>query len=85
MELKPEDLLLRGRTYQSNVVNLTTDGKEICAMIGPDPVVGISGFGPTVHEALRDLADMLVANGVWIKVTDSGHPFNWGNLNRTEE
>jgi hypothetical protein len=74
-----EDLTLRGRTYQSNTVSLTTDGKEICAMIGPDPVQGIAGFGDSVPGALRDLADELVKNGVWIEVTDQGHPFNWGD------
>ena len=36
---------LTGRTYQSNEVRLFTDGKEICAMIGPDPFAGISGTG----------------------------------------
>jgi hypothetical protein len=33
---------LTDRTYQSNIVNLSTDGKEVCAMIGPDPVQGFS-------------------------------------------
>ena len=28
----------------------------MCAMIGPDLVVGLGGFGDTVPEALRDLA-----------------------------
>jgi hypothetical protein len=27
---------------------------------GPDLVVAVSGFGDTVHDALRDLADNLV-------------------------
>jgi hypothetical protein len=66
---------LVGRTYQSNSVSLSTDGKEICAMIGPDPVAGISGYGSSVHEALRDLAEMLVKSGVWIEVTDPNHPW----------
>jgi hypothetical protein len=68
---------LQGRAYQCNTVNLYTDGKEICAMIGPDPVQGIAGFGDSVHEALRMLAEELVRNGVWIEVTDDRHPFNW--------
>ena len=42
-------------------------------VIGPDPVAGISGYGATVHEALRDLADNLVKFGVWIEVTDPNH------------
>ena len=41
----PNGPTLTNRAYQSNTVNLTTDGKEICAMIGPDPVQGISGYG----------------------------------------
>ena len=66
---------LTNRVYQTNSVNLSTDGKEICAMIGPDPVQGISGYGASVHEALRDLADNLIKFGVWIEVTDSDHPW----------
>ena len=72
-----EEATLRGRAYKSNTVKLYTDGKEICAMLGPDPVQGIAGFGSSVHEALRMLADDLVRNGVWIEVTDDRHPFNW--------
>ena len=70
----PNGPALIGRTYQSNTVNLSTDGKEICAMIGPDPVQGIAAYGASVHEALRDLADMLIQSGVWIEVTDPNHP-----------
>ena len=33
-------------------------------------VEGVSGFGGSVHEALRDLADNLVREGIWIEVTD---------------
>ena len=32
------------------------DGNKMCAMIGPDGVEGLGGFGDTVPEALRDLA-----------------------------
>jgi ribosomal protein L37AE/L43A len=64
-------------TYQANEVRLSADGKEICAMIGMDPVQGIAGYGASVHEALRDLADQLVKCGVWIEVTDPDHPFDW--------
>ena len=71
----PNGPTLIGRTYQSNTVNLSTDGKEICAMIGPDPVQGIAGYGASVHDALRDLADNLVKSGVWIEVTDPNHPW----------
>jgi hypothetical protein len=62
--------------YQCNEVRLSTDGKEICAMIGPDPVQGIARYGSSVHDARRDLADQLVWCGVWIEVTDPNHPFN---------
>ena len=37
---------------------------------GPDLVEGVSGWGNSVHEALRDLADNLVREAVWIEVTD---------------
>jgi hypothetical protein len=41
----------------------------------PDPVQGISGYGASVHEALRDRADGLAKSGVWIEVTDPNHPW----------
>jgi len=31
---------------------------------------GVSGFGDSVHEVLRELADNLVREAVWIEVTD---------------
>ena len=65
----------KGGTYQSNEVRLFTDGKEICAMIGKNPVEGITGYGASVHEALHDLADELVQSGIWIEVTDPDHPW----------
>ena len=37
---------------------------HICAMMGKDLVQGIGGFGLTVHDALRDLADEPVKNGI---------------------
>ena len=46
-------------------------------MIGEDPVQGVAGYGASVHEAVRDLADQLVKCGIWIEVTDPNHPFNW--------
>jgi hypothetical protein len=36
----PNGPALTNRAYQSNTVNLYTDGKEICAMIGPRPGTG---------------------------------------------
>jgi hypothetical protein len=75
---------LTNRSYPSNTINLYTDGKEICAMIGPDPVQGISGYGASVHEALRDLADNMVKFGVWIEVTDPDHPWRGMQFGTTE-
>ncbi|WP_058535430.1 hypothetical protein [Legionella saoudiensis] len=43
-------------TYQ---VSLAKDGEAWCALIGHDIQTGISGFGKTVPEALRDLADRI--------------------------
>jgi hypothetical protein len=39
------------------------DGNQMCAMIGPDLVVGLGGFGDTVPEALRDLAAGFTQHG----------------------
>ncbi len=33
------------------------DGNMMGAMIGPDLVIGLGGFGDTVSDALRDMAD----------------------------
>jgi hypothetical protein len=64
-----------GPTMRANTVNLYVNGKEICAMIGPDPVNGVAGYGHSAHEALRELADMIVNKGVWVEVTDVRHPW----------
>jgi hypothetical protein len=40
-------------------VSLAKDGTLWCALIGPNIQEGISGFGNTVQEALRDLADKI--------------------------
>ena len=39
-------------------------------MVGPDLMMGVSGFGDSVHEALAELAANLVKEAVWIEVTD---------------
>ena len=52
-------------------MQLLKDGNNICALIGTDLVQGIGGCGTTVHEALRDLALQLEANGVTIEVNDA--------------
>jgi hypothetical protein len=61
---------LHGRVLPANEIRLTWDGNQICALVGPNLVKGVSGFGNSVHEALRDLADNLVREAVWIEVTD---------------
>ena len=66
--IKPGDL--HGRTIQANEIKLSWDGNQICALAGEDLVVGVSGFGDSVHDALHELTDNLVREGVWIEVTD---------------
>jgi hypothetical protein len=60
----------RSRVVQENEIRLSWDGNQICALVGPDLVAGVAGFGDTVHDALRELADNLVREGVWIEVTN---------------
>jgi hypothetical protein len=50
---------LHGRVLQANEVDLCWDGNQICALAGPDLVMGVSGFGDSVVDALRELADNL--------------------------
>jgi Zn ribbon nucleic-acid-binding protein len=59
---------LRNRTYHATTVQLFMEGNQVGAMIGPDLVQGMGGFGSSVPEALRDSAAQLETNGVWIKV-----------------
>lgn len=76
-ENEPEPIEpLRGRTFSADNIRLFADSEhtEICALIGQDPVSGIAGFGPSVHEALRDLADALVREGVWVEVPEEIEP-----------
>lgn len=40
-------------------VSIAKDGSSWCALIGQDLQNGVSGFGKTVQEALRDLADKI--------------------------
>jgi hypothetical protein len=46
---------------RENEIRLSWDGNQICALVGP---------GDGVHNALRDLADNLVKEGVWIEITN---------------
>jgi hypothetical protein len=47
---------------------LAWDGNAISALVGEDLVVGVSGFGDSVHDALRELAENLIREGVWIEI-----------------
>ena len=53
-------------------------------LMKPKREVGIAGYGASVHDALRNLADMLVESGVWIEVTDSNHPWRDVQFKRNE-
>lgn len=66
----------RDGTYLANTVQLFVEGNSIGAVIGKDPVQGMAGYGDSVHGALRDLADRLVASGVWIEVADPDNPLH---------
>jgi hypothetical protein len=58
-------------SIQTNVVGLYRNGTQICAYAGPEELdSSVAAFGDSVHEVLRQLANRLVAQGVWIEVTD---------------
>ena|SRR5579871_856156 len=57
---------LNGRVLAATEVELCWDGNMISALVGLDLVVGVSGFGEAVHDALRNLADHLIEEGVWV-------------------
>jgi hypothetical protein len=61
---------LHGRVLPANEVDLCWDGNQICALAGPDFVLGVSGFGDSVVDALRELADNLLREAVWIEIGD---------------
>jgi hypothetical protein len=62
--INPADL--HGRVLRASKVELNWDGNQLSAMVGPNLVEGVPGFGDAVHDALRELADNLVKEGVWI-------------------
>jgi hypothetical protein len=64
--INPRDL--HCRVLAADEVALSLDGNQVCALVGPDLVRGVSGFGAAVHDALRELADHLVGEAVWIDV-----------------
>jgi hypothetical protein len=59
---------LHGRVLPADEVALSWDGNLISAVVGPNLVEGVSGFGEAVHDALRELADNLLAEAVWIDI-----------------
>jgi len=40
-------------------IGIARDGNQIVAMVGPDLQEGLGGFGVTIADALRDLADQM--------------------------
>jgi hypothetical protein len=44
-------------------VYIFREGNMMAAMIGPDLVLGVGGFGPSVSEALDDLAAQIEEHG----------------------
>ena len=64
IEFKPGRATLRPQGVEVDIsasatVVLMRDGTQIVAMLGADIQAGISGFGDTVIEALRDLVDQM--------------------------
>jgi hypothetical protein len=60
-----------GSSIQTNVVELYRNFNRICALVGTkDAISVVAGFGDSVPDALRELADTLVKNGVWVEVID---------------
>ena len=60
---------MHGRVLEANEIELGWDGNLLFALVGPNLVEGVSGFGDSVHDALRELADNLVKEAVWVSVT----------------
>lgn len=57
----PDGPKLTNRTYQSNTVNLYTDGNEILAMIVPDPVTGLCSVACADIAKYRKLSQMVAS------------------------
>jgi hypothetical protein len=45
----------RSRVLRENEIRLSWDGNQICALVGPDLIQGVAGFGDGVHNAPRNL------------------------------
>jgi hypothetical protein len=41
------------------IIEITIDGNQYCAILGTDLQVGLGGFGDTIPDALRDLANAM--------------------------
>jgi hypothetical protein len=63
---------LHGRVIRANAVELAWDGNALSALVGEDLIVGVCGFGDSVHAALRELAENLIREGVWIEIPGEG-------------
>lgn len=63
---------LHGRVIRTNAVELAWDGNAMSVLVGEDLVIGASGFGDSVHEALRELAENLIREGIWIEIPGEG-------------
>jgi hypothetical protein len=59
---------LHGRVLQASEIELAWDGNLVSALIGEDLVVGVSGLASTVPDALRELADNLIREAVWVEL-----------------
>ena len=75
IEFKTRKATLRPQGPKVNIspsatIMLMRDGTQIVAMLGPDVQTGISGFGDTVVEALRDLVDEMECEKYRLKGTD---------------
>lgn len=46
-----------------DTIELSWDGDQICALVGPNLQEGTAGFGSTPSEALRDLANQMESVG----------------------
>lgn len=66
--VKPGDR--HGRILPADEIDLSWDGNLISAVVGPNLVEGVSGFGDGVHDALRELADHLIEEAVWVEIRD---------------
>jgi hypothetical protein len=56
------------RSITAREIKLMWDGNAICALIGEDLVVGCAGFGGTVAQALRDLANSIDEDKLTVNV-----------------